>query len=149
MCSRGPGVLITGGRRNTGMGTGRAGVAPGVAVVDRGPGAGARHDAPTAARGTDVARASPEASMSCSFCVCFSWLSVGFTCAAPTVFVVHSSTNLCRSSVKVPFLLLLLFTCAWTCRVGWGPGSGPGATQTRGHSLTHMGTGIPRTGSGS
>lgn len=74
-----------------------------------------------------TARASPAASMSCSFCVCFSWLSVGFTCAAPTVFVVHSSTSLCRSSVKVPFLLLLLFTCAWTCRVGWGPGSGPGA----------------------
>lgn len=36
------------------MGTGRAGVAPGMAVVDRGPGAGARHDVPTPARGTVV-----------------------------------------------------------------------------------------------
>ena len=40
--------------------------------------------------------------------------------------LVQSSTSLCRSSVKVPLLLLLLFACAWTCKVGWGPGSGPG-----------------------
>lgn len=80
-----------------------------------------------------TARASPEAggqpamaSMSCNFCVCFNWLSDGFSCVGPTVLLVHSSTNLCRSSVKVPFLLLLLFTCAWMCRAGWGPGSGPG-----------------------
>lgn len=65
-------------------------------------------------------------SMPCSRCVCFSWLSDGFSWAAPTVLLVHSSTSLCRSSVKVPLLLLLLFACAWTCRVGWGPGSGPG-----------------------
>lgn len=36
------------------MGTGRAGVAPGMAVVDRGPGAGAKHGIPTPARGTVV-----------------------------------------------------------------------------------------------
>lgn len=65
-------------------------------------------------------------SMPCSLCVCFSWLSEGFSWAAPTVLLVHSSTSLCRSSVKVPVLLLLLFVWAWTCRVGWGPGSGPG-----------------------
>lgn len=36
------------------MGTGRAGVAPGMVVVDRGPGAGAKHGVPTPARGTVV-----------------------------------------------------------------------------------------------
>lgn len=36
------------------MGTGRAGVAPGMAVVDRGPGAGAKHGVLTPAGGTVV-----------------------------------------------------------------------------------------------
>lgn len=109
-------------------------MAPGMAAVHRGPGTGARHGIPIPARAVGIALTSlgadPQpawASMSCSFCVCFSWLSVGFSCVAPAVLLVHSSTSLCRSSVNVPFLLLLLFTCAWTCRVGWVPGSGPGA----------------------
>ena len=85
------------------------------------------HHAPLTARASPEARGQPAvASMSCNFCVCFNWLSDGFSCVAPTVLLVHSSTSLCRSSVKVPFLLLLLFTCAWMCRAGWGPGSGPG-----------------------
>lgn len=37
-----------------GMGTGRAGVAPGMTAVGRGPGAGARHGVPTAARGVFI-----------------------------------------------------------------------------------------------
>ena len=83
--------------------------------------------APRTARASPEARGQPAvASMSCNFCVCFNWLSDGFSGVAPTVLLVHSSTSLCRSSVKVPFLLLLLFTCAWMCRAGWGPGSGPG-----------------------
>lgn len=61
-------------------------------------------------------------SMSCLFWFCFSWFKEGFVCAAPTVLLVHWSTSLWRSSVNVPFLLLLLL--AWTCRVDCGRGSG-------------------------
>lgn len=61
-------------------------------------------------------------SMSCLFWFCFSWFKEGFVCAAPTVLLVHWSTSLCRSSVNVPFLLLLLL--AWTCSVDCGRGSG-------------------------
>lgn len=61
-------------------------------------------------------------SMSCLFWFCFSWFKEGFACAAPTVLLVHWSTSLWRSSVNVPFLLLLLL--AWTCTVDCGRGSG-------------------------
>lgn len=61
-------------------------------------------------------------SMSCLFWFCFSWFKEGFVCAVPTVLLVHWSTSLCRSSVNVPFLLLLLL--AWTCSVDCGRGSG-------------------------
>lgn len=61
-------------------------------------------------------------SMSCLFWFCFSWFKEGFVCAAPTVLLVHWSTSLCRSSVNVPFLLLLLL--AWTCSVDCARGSG-------------------------
>lgn len=91
------------------------------------PSARAARCAPLTACASAAAGGQPAVtSMPCSRCVCFSWLSDGFSWAAPTVLLVHSSTSLCRSSVKVPLLLLLLFACAWTCRVGWGPGSGPG-----------------------
>lgn len=63
-------------------------------------------------------------SMSCRFWFCFSWFKDGFACTAPTVLLVHWSTSLCRSSVKVPFLLLLLFACTCTCSVACGRGSG-------------------------
>lgn len=107
------------------------------------------HHAPLTARASPGAGGRPAmASISCSFCVCFSWLSDGFSWVGPTVLLVHSSTSLCRSSVKVPFLLLLLFTCAWMCRAGWGPGSGPGTrllvedpgehTQARVGDTTHQ-----------
>lgn len=63
-------------------------------------------------------------SMSCRFWFCLSWFKDGFACTAPTVLLVHWSTNLWRSSVKVPFLLLLLLACTWTCIVVCGRGSG-------------------------
>lgn len=102
-----------------------------------------------------TARASPEArgqpavaSMSCNFCVCFNWLSDGFSCVAPTVLLVHSSTSL-QVVREGAFLVVAVVHLRLDVqgRLG-GPGSGPGTrllvedpgehTQARVGDTTHQ-----------
>lgn len=69
------------------------------------------------------------ASSACWRLCCLIWLRDGRGwLAAATVSLAQSSTSLCRSSVKVPRLLLLLLVWTWASRViGWGEGEGVAA----------------------